>query len=82
MFSARPQGKDFLRTALAEAGSDAAELQDFGDLKKLTKTELKGIAAQVLRYKKLASNRSTRFSDRRFTSCYIGGRTVITNTIY
>ena len=48
VFSARPQGKDFLRTALAEAGFDAAELQDFGDLKKLTKTELKGIAAQVL----------------------------------
>jgi Domain of unknown function (DUF4062) len=48
VFSARSQGKDFLRTALAEAGFDAGELQDFGDLKKLTKTELKGIAAQVL----------------------------------
>ena len=48
IFSARPQGKDFLRTALAEAGFDATELQDFGNLKKLTKNELKSIATQVL----------------------------------
>jgi len=48
IFSARPQGKEFMKTALAETGFGTSEVEDLGELKDLSRAELKQLAAQVL----------------------------------
>jgi hypothetical protein len=48
LFSARPQGKDFIKTSIAEVGFDTKAIEDLAELKDLTRAELKQLAAQVL----------------------------------